>query len=172
MIKYLNRSVLFFTALFLISACSIVDIADEDQLVNEENASQVDLGSGSLPTDEASFLQMLHSNSSKVWTAKEFTIEGFSNFLNCRLDDTITLNSDGTYSYSGGEILCGGEDVREKTGTWMVDFSNSLLIIDPTLETETSAEVVTLETGLVTLTGMYTSTIFGVFDLAGSYESK
>ncbi|MEP1094414.1 MAG: hypothetical protein ABJG78_04860 [Cyclobacteriaceae bacterium] len=172
MTKHFNRSILFFTALLLINACSIVGIDEQDPLVDGENSSQVDLGSGSLPTDEASFLQMLHNNSAKVWTAKEFTIEGFNNFLNCRLDDTITLNSDGTYSYNGGGTLCGGEDVSEKTGNWMVDFSNRLLIVDPGLETETSAKVVTLETGLVTLTGMYTSTVFGVFDLAGSYESK
>ncbi|MEP5611521.1 MAG: hypothetical protein ABJP45_04695 [Cyclobacteriaceae bacterium] len=172
MANFLVKSGIFLTILTVAAACSIVDLDNEDLTNPGNNSSQVDLGSGSIPDDEASFLQMLHNNSSKVWTAKEFTIEGFDNFLNCRLDDTITLNSDGTYSYNGGGNLCGGEDVREKTGNWVIDFSEGLLIIDPNIGSETSAKIVTLETGLVTLTSMYTSTVFGVFDIAGSYQSN
>ena len=171
MANFLTRFGIFITILICVGACSIVDL-DEGSTDPGNSSSQVDLGSGSLPDDEASFLLMLHNDSSKVWSAKEFTIEGFDNFLNCRLDDTITLNSDGTYSYSGGGNLCGGEDVREKTGDWIVDFDESLLIIDPNIGTETSAKIVTLETELITLTSMYTSTVFGVFDIAGSYQSN
>lgn len=158
--------------LMLMSACSIVELENNDP-IDGSDISNVNLGSGDLPTDSEVFGQMLHNNASKVWSGEEFTIEGFSGFLDCRLDDTITLSSDGTYSYDGGTLLCGGDDSsRIKTGNWSYDFDNKLLVIDPGTANETSAKIITLETGLITMTGIYTSDIFGVFDVAGSYKSE
>lgn len=162
----------FLSLLVLVTACSIVELGNDEQ-IDGTDLSQVDLGSGDLPTESAVFGQMLHNNSSKIWRADEFTIEGLTGFLDCRQDDTITLSADGTYTYDGGTLLCGGDDnTRNKTGNWSFDFENKLLIIEPGTDNETSAKVVTLETGLITMTGIYTSDIFGIFDVAGSYKSE
>lgn len=173
MSRKLSTSILGILSLsILVSACGIVSLED-DQPADQPDVTNVELGSGGLPTDAEAFGQMLHNNDSKVWSAEEFTIEGFDGFLDCRLDDTITLDSDGTFSYDGGTLLCGGEDdTRNKTGNWSFDFTDKLLILEPGTANETSAKIITLETGLITMTGIYDSDIFGLFDIAGSYKSE
>ena len=61
----------------------------------------------------------------KNYKTSRFSWDGIFAMLgshDCRLDDEMDINIDGTYLYNGGSSLCGNEDdQRLKTGigTWM-----------------------------------------------------
>jgi len=159
----------FLLILIVLAGCQIVSVegpmATDDQLI-------VDLGVGSLPNSSEIGL-MLHNDSSKTWSASQFAIEGIVGFLNCRLDDTITLHKDGTYSYDGGNTLCGGEDnLRIREGNWGYDLDLELLIFEPGTEAESVVELVTLDENTITFRGVYESDIFGSFDIEGNYTTS
>ena len=163
--------------LALLVGCDIVELEDENNVITDDvqdiSSSQVNLGDGTLPGDANTLGQLLHNNDSKTWVASEFTIEGLSTFLGCRLDDTITLFSDGTYSYDGGENLCGADDdQRVRSGNWTFNFDTSELIFEPGTSAETSATIVTLDNDILTFTGIYQSTLFGSFDVEGRYAAN
>ncbi|MEM9337302.1 MAG: hypothetical protein AAGA66_01130 [Bacteroidota bacterium] len=168
-----SLSVVF--GVFLLVGCNIVELEENSPATESDpinDSSIVNLGDNDLPSDAATLAQMLHNNDSKTWAANEFSIEGLSSFLSCRLDDTITLFSDGTYTYDGGESLCGGEDnERNRTGNWAFDFETQALIFEPGTTEESTATLVTLDAGLLTFTGIYQSNLFGSFDVEGRYTS-
>lgn len=172
--KLLIQLSLMFT--LLLGSCTIVQVDEETLTSNDDDdavTDGVDLGSESIPSDEDTFGQMLHNNSSKTWSAIEFSIEGMSAFLTCRLDDSITLSSDGTYLYDGGQDLCGAEDdIQIRTGSWSFDFATHELILEPGTENEASAIVMTLNDDVLTFTGVYESDVFGDFDIEGRYSSN
>ena len=168
--RIIKGSQIFLVVLVCITACNIVEPLPAHSDKTGDN--EVDFGSRETPTDVEDFALMLHGGSSKAWKAKEFTIQGMSTFLNCRLDDTIILFSNGMYRYDGGDDLCGGEDnQREKTGDWTFDFDRKTLTIERGTE-NASATILTLEDGLVTWTGVYESSMFGTFHIKGSYVSR
>ena len=156
-------------------SCDIVEVTpDQNSGPTGGNTSDViNTGSEIIPSDSVEFAALLHGNSSRVWSAEEFTIAGLSVFQSCRLDDQIQLINDGTYSYDGGSLLCGAEDNQQfRQGTWEIDFTNARLIFDRGTELETSGQVITLEDGVVVLGGEYESDLFGTFDVAGRYSSS
>ena len=160
--------------MFLIG-CDVVSVDSTDPSIpnGQDQTNEVNLGEGSIPSDQDTFGLMLHNNDSKTWSAQEFTIEGFSNFLDCRLDDTITLFVDGTYEYDGGSNLCGGEDSeRSRTGNWSFNSTDNILIFEPGSSEESSVTVVTLDNQILTFRGIYQSDIFGSYDIEGRYSAN
>lgn len=169
------KTQILLTIIFL-SGCNIVELEEAANPVTdgsqEINTTQVNLGSRSIPGESVAFGQMLHNNDSKVWIANQFSIEGLDAFLDCRLDDTITLFVDGTYMYDGGNNLCGADDnQRMRTGNWTFNFETSSLVFEPGSAEETSATVVTLDNNVLTFTSIYQSQLFGSFDIAGRYTA-
>ncbi|MEQ9301490.1 MAG: lipocalin family protein [Cyclobacteriaceae bacterium] len=165
----------FLGLLILTQACSIVELDEEiDEVTDQsEPLSEVDLGTSILPTEEEMFGELLHGGDTKTWISSEFSIEGISGFLDCRLDDTVTLKADGTYEYDGGSELCGAEDdQRNRSGNWSFDFADQELVFEPGSDEESRVKVVSLEGNLLTFTGVYENDIFGSFDISGRYTSN
>ncbi|MEO1050382.1 MAG: lipocalin family protein [Bacteroidota bacterium] len=126
------------------------------------NVSEIDV------TDSTAFANELHNESSKTWAATGFTLAGLNGFLDCRLDDTMTLSADGTYSFDGGDVLCGAEDnQRNREGTWTISFSNGTLTFDEGTVNEVTAEVIGLRTDTVALQGQYIG-----LEIRGEYISN
>ena len=160
-------------------ACNVIDQAApaESGSGQQQNPSSsinvVDRGSGNITSDPEEFAVLLHNNGSKVWSAEQFNIEGLGMFLQCRLDDAITLSSDGTYQYDGGQNLCGGEDdIQDRSGSWEFNVANRTLTFDRGTALETTGRLVTLEENLIVLEGQYISDLFGSFDVVGRYASN
>ena len=160
-------------------ACDVIEQAvpadiDSGQQQNPSAAADiVDRGSENITADPEEFAVLLHNNGSKIWSAEQFTIEGFNMFLQCRLDDAITLSNDGTYQYDGGQDLCGGEDdIQDRSGSWEFNVANRTLTFDRGTALEATGRVVTLEESLIVLEGQYISDLFGTFDVVGRYASN
>ncbi|MEQ9423660.1 MAG: hypothetical protein RJQ09_04525 [Cyclobacteriaceae bacterium] len=106
-------------------SCQVIEL---EQDVEDETNSLID-GPQEVPSERDSVMHLLHGDVNKIWQAEGFTILGMSGFLNCRLDDSMTLFNDGTYIYDGGNSLCGAEDdTRIKEGTWSISDDLSTLI--------------------------------------------
>ena len=170
--KQIPLNTLLVAGLLLVASCEVVELERRasGSLPNEATADVLDIGSQDLPADSAAFALLLHNGESKTWSADQFVFEGLSMFLACRLDDVMTLNADGTYAYDGGENLCGAEDdQRFRIGTWAFDVDTEQLTFDSGTSNAFSAEIVTLEEGIVVLESEYRSDIFGNFDIQGRY---
>ena len=148
----------------LLTACSLVE------LDSPAPAEAVDAPNG-FPALEADFVAALAGEESRVWNALTFELEGLDGLQLCRLDDTFTFFTNGTYRYDGGEVLCGGADDRQvKTGVWELDFANRQLIFDEGTSLEYTATVAGLEDNRIQLNGQVD--IFGtLMDIEGIYET-
>ncbi len=162
--KKLHTALLLSTTLFLVAACNLVDLDEPGP------TAPVDAPDG-IPATEATFMSELAGDNSRVWKALTFELEGLSGFQFCRLDDTFTFFTDGTYRYDGGEVLCGGADDQQvKTGIWELDFANSQLIFDRGTSIAYISTVQGLENNRIHLTGEVD--IFGqLMDIEGIYET-
>ena len=136
-------------------SCDVVDLGNTDSfdegLLTEEGLN----GPTTSPDTREEILNLLHNENFKEWEAEGFTLMGFSGLLPCRLDDSMTLMSDGTYQYDGGNSLCGAEDnARIKEGTW--ELSDDLQSIDFTEGTNTyTAQLIGITSDQITLRGAY-----------------
>lgn len=120
------------------------------------------------PTAEAELMTILTGTEEKSWKAVGFAVKLIPGFQTCRLDDTVTFNEDGTYTYDGGSSLCGAEDnVKVKSGNWELDFAGQKLVFDKGTDNETAAEIATAKAGMLILKGDYKG-----WDLIGKYESN
>ncbi len=109
-----------------------------------------------LPASAAEFEQAFHGGSEREWRAMSFTLAGFSGFQDCRLDDMMIINNDGTYRYDGGSTLCGAEDdQRIKTGTWEVINDGRNIVFDAGTVNEYTADVTGIENDMLAVSGQY-----------------
>ncbi len=158
---------LLVSVLTLAWACDVVNLDVPPQDPNDQNngpvASPV-TGPTNTPSSEADFLNLLVGDSARTWQANQFSLEGISGFQNCRLDDSMTLLPDGTFTYDGGQNNCGGEDQSSATGTWTLDFDNAR--IDFTMNGESFGGTVTgLTEGELVITGSYIG-----LQIVGNYQ--
>lgn len=151
------KKTLIICLLAFLASCDLVNI-------REEGTKEIDpLGTiPAFPTSETQFSQLFHSNDGRVWQANGFTIAGTEGFLDCRLDDKITLKANatnaliGTYEYNGGDDLCGAEDdATSKFGTYQIDFENKQVIFDAGTDNETTAKITGLDDTSIVLEGAY-----------------
>ncbi|WP_420582007.1 lipocalin family protein [Reichenbachiella sp.] len=146
-----NLSILLWMGLVL-CACSVVE---EGQMDAENSAINFD---GTYPNSAIDVNAYLLGGESRTWTTLEFTIDGVSGFQNCRLDDQIQLNSDKTYDYDGGDMLCGAEDnVKLKSGTWEVDVDNRMLTFDSGTDHEAIFHIESLNAEEIVVRSQYYS---------------
>lgn len=154
--KTLNYG-LALSLLLVITSCNLATLDDpivegEEQTEQEEDRVT---GPNSIPS-LAQFETLFHGDTEKVWAGAAFTLAGFDGFQDCRLDDTITVNADGTYSYDGGSNLCGAEDSQQtRTGTWRILDEGSNILFDEGTNREYEADVVGLVQDTIRLSGDY-----------------
>lgn len=140
-----------------ISSCNLATLDDpivegEEQLEEEEDRVT---GPDEIPA-LAEFETLLHGDSAKIWAGAAFTLAGFDGFQDCRLDDVMTVNADGTYTYDGGNDLCGAEDnERTRTGTWRILNDGNNILFDEGTERQYEADVVGLVSDTIRLSGDY-----------------
>lgn len=155
-IKILGYGFLFSIALGMTS-CELATL-DEPTAEGEQGEEQEEervTGPTTRPA-AAEFEQLFHGGSEKVWAGEAFTLAGFNGFQDCRLDDQITINSDGTYLYDGGNTLCGAEDNEQtRNGTWRIINDGENIIFDEGTNREYQADVVGLVQDSITLSGDY-----------------
>lgn len=145
--------------LCLLVACGDDSDSNADDINSEDGMStEVITSNGDYPASENDALAAIYGTDSKSWEMSQFTIQGMSGFQSCRLDDNVSFNSDGTYDYDGGEILCGAEDNQQtKSGTWELDFDNKKVVIDQGTDNEFSLDIENLTSGDITFSSEYFS---------------
>lgn len=92
---------LFYIAALMISSitffsCGVV----EGDLTEQENSTDL-LFEDVFPTSAIDANTILRGNVVKSWETTAFKIESVNGYQECRLDDKISLDGDGTYSYAG-----------------------------------------------------------------------
>jgi hypothetical protein len=146
-------------ALLTLSAAALIFVACAE---NEDEgpanmAADTTIGETEITAaDSVNFKTLIDGGASKTWMASAFTLAGLTTFTSCRLDDEMVLNADGTYTYDGGVNLCGAEDNQQmKSGTWTLDFSNTMLLFDVGTPNQASALVIGLTENEIRLDGSY-----------------
>jgi len=141
-------------ALLLFTACNESDDEPQD---TTDNSQEVVIQDGDVEATDASDFKMLIDNGDeKTWSASAFTLAGQTTFSDCRLDDEMVFNAEGTYVYNGGENLCGAEDnTQVKSGTWEIDYDNRTIIFDKETTNEETAAVLGLNENEIRLQGSY-----------------
>ena len=153
--KYLNIGAFVIVFCFILEAC---------KKEATEDVNPIKINTYSLPTEEDVFNTFLHDNDFKTWGSGIFYLSGVG-VQDCRNDDKITLNQNGTYIYNNGAISC-GSDVQSQSGIWEASFSNSTITFDQGSSYEYTATIASLtETNFVakgtwstlSITGTYTA---------------
>lgn len=156
---------LFYIAALMISSitffsCGVV----EGDLTEQENSTDL-LFEDVFPTSAIDANTILRGNVVKSWETTAFKIESVNGYQECRLDDKISLDGDGTYSYDGGTMLCGAEDNEKvRTGTWTLDVESRILTLDEGEGNEFTLYVESLvESEIVVSTSYYGLAVLGKF---------
>jgi len=148
-----NLKKLFYLA--IVASLSITSCAKEEEAQDDPIMDP--------PMEEVDITEVLTGNSEKTWSATAFTLAGTTQ--DCRMDDTFTFNLDNTYSYNGGDNLCGAEDNAQiKSGTWTLDENEENIIFDEGTDYEYSAAITTAGHHELVLTGSYL-----MMTVSGSY---
>jgi len=166
MYNQMQKTLLLSTlALLVFAACNESDDEPQDPANNSQDVAIQD---GEVEAADATSFQMLIDNSgTKTWSASAFTLAGQTTFSDCRLDDEMVFNADGTYIYNGGAETCGGEDRQAQSGTWETDFDNLTIIFDKETTREETASVIGLNENEIRLKGSYM-----MMEVRGVYTSN
>ena len=136
-------------------------VTDKDTLIVVEDDDTVVL----VLDDSTKLAIFLYGKTSRKWNVSWFTIEGRSGNLPCRLDDQMTLFSDGSYLYQNISTPCFlGEPMSEK-GKWRLDFFNRKLVFDDLYE----ANIVNFGGNKIQLKSVYKGGFIGDFDIEGLF---
>jgi len=138
-------------ALGSMQSCNLVEL---DETTDEAKVPVI-VGPNTVPQTESVFMDYLHGETERSWTANGFTIFGINGFQDCRLDDTIILRADGTFTYNGGSTLCGAEDSQTVVnGSWEKTPDESSVVFVQG-NNQYTATVTGLNDSLVVLSGRY-----------------
>ena len=147
--NYLKNPLLYI--IIALSACNSFDQAAFNDGINAEEVAYT--VPTTLPESEIEFSAFLHGNGQRKWIAREFKLVDLVEFQDCRLDDTMSLNQDGTYQFDGGNMSCGGDDVPSRSGVYRADYANGQLIFDEGTKDEVIVKVSGLDQGVIALSG-------------------
>lgn len=160
----------FLYIVLLMGACNSFDKEAFDEGIQDQQKPDYEVPT-TVPSTEIQFSTLLHGDLKNEWTPKEFTLEGLLGFQDCRLDDTMILNVDGTYQFDGGAMSCGGSDVASKSGVYELDYDNRELIFDKGTSDEVQVKVTGLDQGIISLSGEVS--IFGIpMTIRGVYVAE
>ena len=148
---------------FWATSCEITQLNQPD---DEEEIDVVE-GPTVAPTSTAEFENLFHGGGQRSWKTISFTFMGVGGIQDCRLDDSMTINADGTYEYDGGANLCGAEDSeRVRTGTWEVTNDGRNIVFDSGTVNEYTADVTGAEDDQIALSGQYIGlNVSGVYQI-------
>lgn len=164
--KFDLPSLLVMTVLFL-SSCELVELDSPPDNNIDNGDTEIVTGPSSVPTERVTFMSFLHGGSQKTWKATGFTLFGISGFQDCRLDDTIVIKSDGTYTYNAGDTMCGAEDnIPNKNGSWEFLEDENIILFSEGDSNQYTAEVVGLDENDIVVVGKYLG-----MEIKGSYSA-
>ncbi|MEM7109529.1 MAG: hypothetical protein AAF519_14985 [Bacteroidota bacterium] len=150
--------------LFLFTSCEITQLNQPE----DDNSAEVIQAPTELPSSSIVLENEFHGGGERVWETISFTFMGVGGIQDCRLDDQMTINVDGTYTYDGGSTLCGAEDSeRMRTGTWEVTNDGRNIIFDAGTVDEYTADVTGLDNDMIAISGQYIG-----LDVSGVYRIK
>lgn len=150
--KHFLKSILTLSLIGFVTACSVVEVENMDSEDTEINFD------GTFPNSSIDVDTYLLGGESRIWQTLEFTIDGIDGFQACRLDDQVQLNSDLTYDYDGGSMLCGAEDdTKLKSGTWEVDVDARILTFDKDTDREAIFYIESLNAEEIVVSAKYYS---------------
>lgn len=135
----MNRLVFaIFASLLIFTACND---SDDDGETRPPCIESSDFN----PIDSAEFKSFVDGDGEKIWSTVAFTLANRTTFTECRLDDKMTFNANGTYFYERGES-CGAEDnaQSEISGTWEVNFEDRTITFDKDTSNEETGDVIGL----------------------------
>lgn len=150
--------------LFLFGSCDITQLNQPD----DDNDTEVIQAPTELPTSSVVLENEFHGGGERIWETVSFTFMGVGGIQDCRLDDQMTINIDGTYAYDGGLTLCGAEDnQRTRTGTWEVTNDGKNIVFDAGTAAEYTADVTGLDDDMIAISGQYIG-----LNISGVYRIK
>ena len=153
-------------AIFFVQCDSEENEMPEDK--NEEIRNEILFGARIVSGDSLELLNMLHEGGSKTWKTDGFIIEGRTDILKCRLDDQLTLNSNGTYAYDRGDLSCFAGEPQKMDGQWYLSSSDRKLVFDSLYVIDLSS----LESNRVILEAVYDGGFLGKYDIAGLFSTN
>jgi len=140
------RNILLVLLVLISSSFTMKEFAPDHVICETVDSNSEDIN--------AAYRSFLSGMDSRKWKASSFTIAGFTQ--QCRLDDQFEFHADGTYTYYGGENLCGDSPSDlSKTGTWSINGSDRNLTFDSGTEYEYTANIVNAKNGSLELKGTY-----------------
>lgn len=111
---------------------------------------------------------ILTGSSTRSWSSKSFTIEEISGLQQCRLDDQIVIDMDGTFSFDGGDLLCGAEDnTKIKNGSWALDYTARTITFTPA-----DSDPIALYIEMLTGTEIVISSSYVGLEVVGKFGSN
>ena len=157
-IKISSYEFILAIAMMGMTSCTLASLDDpigETEGGLEQSQNKIN-GPNTVPNTIEEFETILSGEDGRVWGGKAFTLAGFNGFQDCRLDDEVTINFDGTYLYDGGRTLCGGEDNRRnRKGTWRITDDGANILFDEGTSIECLANVVGLTQDSLSISGSY-----------------
>jgi len=173
--KTIYRLVLVGVLGLSILSCELteLDSIETAELVTDTGAGEIEEVDehnipSSVPADQAETLEFLTNSSSKIWNAASFTLQGLDGFQQCRLDDVIVFDSDGSYVYDGGEELCGAEDdTIARVGEWTLSSDGTTLTLNQGTSDEFTAQIIGLVEDRIAL-----STAYMGLEVIGVYQTN
>lgn len=147
-----------------IMACEVTQL---DQPSDEEEVEMIQEPT-KLPSSAEELESAFHGGDQRTWQTVSFTFMGVGGIQDCRLDDQMTINVNGTYEYDGGAVLCGAEDdERIRTGTWSVTNNGRNIVFDAGTVNEYTADVTGLENDMIAISGQYIG-----LNISGIYQVR
>lgn len=164
--NFVIKSLIFISTLLFTAGCEVVTV-DGNNPNNNPDAGLIP-NDIDYPATSAELEQMLTNSDQKTWSSSAFEIEGISGFQSCRLDDQIMLTANGTFSYNGGDVLCGAEDRnRIRGGSWEVDFETRTISIVTDNEDQFDLLIESVNDVKIIFSGFY----FGL-EITGEFEAN
>lgn len=169
-VKISNYGLILIVVFFGMSSCDLVSLDDpiaENEQAQEDTSDKV-TGPNTVPTTVEGFQTILSGEVEKMWSGEAFTLAGFDGFQDCRLDDQVVINVDGSYKYDGGSDLCGAEDNQQnREGTWRITNDKGSIVFDEGTDRQYEASIVGLSQDSLTISGSYLG-----LDVNGLYIAK
>ncbi|MEM9022736.1 MAG: hypothetical protein AAGB22_03280 [Bacteroidota bacterium] len=149
-------------------ACDLVEL--DDPPLPEETVMEdpTDPTNEDVPSNAELAKEYLTKGEARTWGAVTFVLAGLEGLQACRLDDQMEFRANGTYTYNGGDQLCGAEDdQRIRTGTWAFSAEEGTMIFDADTDMEVTAEVLVLREDGLALRGSYLG-----LEVVGTYRTQ
>lgn len=156
--------VVFLVAVIIstISGCEVVKLNQQEA----EDMMDQPIAPTTPPESSEQLENLFHGSNERTWSTVSFTFLGVGGIQDCRLDDSMMVNSDGTYEYDGGENLCGAEDNEQiRAGTWEVINDGRNIIFDRGTVNEYTADVTGISDDMIAISGEYLG-----LSLSGIYQ--